>query len=133
MTAYIHPSLGTCTDPGRCQTAAIDRPLQVRRFESDHSVFFDGDYVIKGVAGSVLWRLLNVFSAEGRTEFTNRELRLDPHIPLPEIVDNLEARLVLLRRRLKERAAAVQLDKAGRGRLRLRVERPLALQSIGTV
>lgn len=105
--------------------------LRVRRFEIDHSVFFDHDYVIRGVAGSVLWRMLKLYNTEGRTEFTNRELRLDPQIPLPDIADNLEARLVLLMRRLKDRCGAVQLEKLGRGRLRLRVDRPLDLQSIG--
>jgi adenylate cyclase len=104
--------------------------LRVRRFEIDHSVFFDHDYLIRGVAGSVLWRMLNLYSTEGRTEFTNRELRLDPQIPLPDIADNLEARLILLTRRLKDRSAAVQLEKRGRGRLRLHVDRPIELQSI---
>ncbi len=105
-------------------------PLLVRRFEFDQSVFFGDDYVIKGVAGAILWKLLAIYTAEGRTEFSNRELRLDRSLGLPEIGDNLEARLVLLLRRLADRDGAVRLEKAGRGRVRLIVSRPLDLRSI---
>ena len=77
-------------------------PLRVRHFEADGSLFLDDDYLIKGVAGRVLWHLLNEHRRDGRTEFSNRELRLAPQIRLPDIGDNLEARLVLLARRLVE-------------------------------
>ena len=33
-------------------------PLAVRYFAHDHSVFIDNDYLIKGVAGSILWTCL---------------------------------------------------------------------------
>lgn len=107
------------------------KPVRIRHYPQDHSVFMDDEYVIRGVAGSVLWRMLDLYRTEGRTEFTNRELRLDPHIRLPEVVDNLESRLNLLMRRLNERFAAIQLEKRGRGRLALRVDRPVDLQSVG--
>jgi hypothetical protein len=105
-------------------------PLRVRHYDADGSVFLDDDYVIKGVAGAVLWKLLRDHASEGRTEFSNRELRLSPEIGLPEVGDNLEARLVLLTRRLVDRQASVQLLRTGRGRFRLQVARPLQLANV---
>ena len=105
-------------------------PLQVRCYMATHSVFFGDQYVIKGVAGAILWRLLEQYSGNGRTEFSNREIRLDPAIRLPDVVDNLEARLILLRRRLDEQCAGVTLEKCGRGRLRLEVQRKLIMQRV---
>jgi hypothetical protein len=105
-------------------------PLRVRHYEADDSVFLDDDYVIKGVAGAVLWKLLRDHASAGRTEFSNRELRLSPEIGLPEVGDNLEARLVLLTRRLVDRQASVQLLKTGRGRFRLQVARSLQLANV---
>lgn len=105
-------------------------PLRVRHYAADDSVFLDDDYLIKGVAGAVLWKLLGDHAAHGRTEFSNRELRLAPEIRLPEVGDNLEARLVLLTRRLVDREADVRLEKIGRGRFRLCVARPLQLSHV---
>ncbi len=102
-------------------------PLTVRHYGADDSVFLGDDYLIKGVAGAIFWKLLRDYTHEGRTEFTNRELRLDPAIRLPDISDNLEARLILLQRRLAERAAFLALEKTGRGRFRFCVRRPVRL------
>lgn len=103
-------------------------PLTVRYYAADGSIFFGSDYVIKGVAGSILWKLLRDHVQHGRSDFTNRELRLDPQIRLPDVSDNLEARLVLLTRRLVERHAPVTIEKTGRGRFCLCVRRPLVLE-----
>ena len=100
---------------------------RVRFFGQDGSLFLDGEYVVKGVAGRILWSLVEANAGEGRTEFTNRELRLDPSLGLPEYRANLESRLILLKRRLDERRAPIQIEKCGRGRFRLLVSRPLAL------
>ncbi len=105
-------------------------PLRVRYFEADGSVFLDDDYLIKGVAGAVLWKLLRDHAQDGRTEFSNRELRLSAEIRLPDVSDNLEARLVLLARRLVDRQACLRIEKTGRGRFRLCVGRPLRLASV---
>ena len=102
-------------------------PLVVRHFAANDSVFIDDDYLIKGVAGAILWALLSDFVERRRTGFTNKGLRVDPRIRLPGVSDNLEARLVLLQRRLEERAAGVRIDKSGRGRFTLSVARPLQL------
>lgn len=108
--------------PASPATAAV---VVVRRYRVNDSVFIDDDYLIKGVAGAIFWKLVNDVVAGRREEFTNRELRLDPSLKLPDIADNLEARLILLQRRLAERCAFMAIEKTGRGRFRLRVERPL--------
>jgi adenylate cyclase len=105
-------------------------PMPLRYYPHDDSVFLGDDYLIKGVAGSVLWLMARDHVELGRTQFTNRELRLDPRLRLPDIGDNLEARLVLLQRRLADRAACIRLERAGRGRLKLTVTRPLQLVEV---
>ncbi|HCY63941.1 MAG TPA: GAF domain-containing protein [Oxalobacteraceae bacterium] len=102
-------------------------PLLVRHYAENDSVFFGNDYLIKGVAGSILWTLLRDHVEKKRTVFTNRELRLDARICLPDLSDNLEARLLLLTRRLHERHAAIQIRKTGRGRFELQVSQPVEL------
>jgi adenylate cyclase len=101
--------------------------LNVRHFPVDDSVFLNDDYLIKGVAGAILMKLLREYQTTGRTDFTNRELRLDPALRLPELSDNLEARLVLLQRRLAERSPYLQLERTGRGRFRLKAGCQLSL------
>jgi hypothetical protein len=84
--------------------------------------------LIKGVPGRIFQKLLQLYLEQHRQEFTNKEIRHDPSLKLPEFQDNLEARLVLLRRRLEERTDVVRLDHVGRGRLRLSVVRPVRLK-----
>jgi hypothetical protein len=83
--------------------------------------------LIKGVAGAIFWKLLRDYNRDKRTDFTNKELRLDSTLGLPDITDNLEARLILLQRRLSERRAPHRIEKTGRGRFRLEVSRPFTL------
>ncbi|GAB3257745.1 pyridoxamine 5'-phosphate oxidase family protein [Chitinimonas naiadis] len=106
------------------------KTVLVRYFGATQSLFLDDDYLIKGVAGAVLWLLLNDYVADGRTDWSNRALRLEPRLRLPELDDNLETRLLLLQRRLQERCDWLTLHKVGRGRLRLSVARPVKLLDV---
>lgn len=107
--------------------AATGEPVRIRYHASDDSVFVQDEYVIKGLPGRILHRLLSVYEREGRVDFTNRELRLDRTLQLGGYRDNLEARLILLRRRLEERAMPLRLTKTGRGRFRLELDRPFTI------
>jgi hypothetical protein len=102
----------------------------IRHYAANDSVFIGEDYLIKGVAGAIFWKLLCDYVHSQRTEFSNRELRLDPTLRLPDISDNLEARLILLGRRLAERCPFLRIEKTGRGRFRLNVERPVQLADV---
>ncbi|BEP95018.1 hypothetical protein GmRootA79_34020 [Acidovorax sp. A79] len=102
--------------------------LRVRHFAANDSVFINDDYLIKGVAGAIIWKLLRDHQHTGRVDFTNRELRLDPTLRLPDVADNLEARLLLLQRRLQENCPHIHIEKTGRGRFRLCVLRPVVLE-----
>jgi predicted pyridoxine 5'-phosphate oxidase superfamily flavin-nucleotide-binding protein len=109
---------------------ATERRARVRYFRADGSTFIDDDYLTKGVAGRILWSLLGHHQREGRTEFTNREVRLDPTLDLPDFRDNFESRLILLKRRLDERDAPVRIERTGRGRFRLIVAATIELDLV---
>lgn len=112
--------------------SSAQAPIEVTYYQADDSVFVCGEYVIKGVPGRILWKLLNEYVASARTDFTNRELRLDERLGLPPGNDNLEARLLVLRKRLAAADCGVALERVGRGRLVLRLSRPLALSEVQT-
>jgi adenylate cyclase len=102
-------------------------PIEVIYYQYDDSVFINGGYVIKGIAGRLLHHMLEQCLATGRLEFSNREIRLDAQLRLPALKDNLETRLLLLRRRLDERGFPIRVERLERGRLCLRFDGELSL------
>lgn len=112
------------------QHGSSGREFRVTHYAFDDSVFIDNRYVIKGVPGRLLMFMLKTWRHEGRHEFTNRELRLADAIRLPDVKDNLETRLLLLRRRLKEKALPVQLVRTGRGCVSLQLCGNVVLEQV---
>ncbi|HUF97574.1 MAG TPA: GAF domain-containing protein [Ilumatobacter sp.] len=123
-TVGVRPAAATpAAGPG-------EESVVLRHYAVDGSTFLDDDYMIKGVAGRLLWKLVADHAATGRTSFTNREAKLDPTLELPEYRDNFESRLILLKRRLDEQVAPVRIHSTGRGRFDIEVRAPLDLQHI---
>ncbi len=117
-------------ETGKHPAKVAGTPLLVRHYAENDSIFLGDDYLIKGVAGAIFWTLARDYVDQQRSSFTNRELRLDSRIKLPDLSDNLEARLLLLTRRLAEYDGGIRIEKTGRGRFSFYADQPLQLVEV---
>jgi hypothetical protein len=114
---------------GPIEPAPLAGRHEVVYYQSDECVLVDGEYLIRSLPARILWKLLTLHRDTGRTEFTNRELRLDKSLNLPVWKDNLESRLLLLRRRLEQKCPTIRIAPMARGRFTLELCRELDLST----
>jgi hypothetical protein len=115
----IEPRPAAPPPPKLTRFAPAAKPFRFRYYPLDGGVFVDDEYLIRGVPGRLLHHFVQVFLDTGRQEFSNREMRRDASLGLPEFKDNLETRLILLSRRLQEKGGPIRLSRPERGQIRI--------------
>ena len=126
-----------CSGPAALEPAAPETEVaraadatHVRCYEVDGSTFVDGDYLIKGVAGRILWSVLATTNVTVGSSSPTRSCGSTLAGELPQFRDNLDSRLLLLKRRLDERDGTIRIVKSGRGRFRLDLDTPVRLELV---
>ena len=124
--AVSAPAVQAKPTPGAVHDRRPSR--EVVYYPADECILIDGEYVIRSLPAKILWKLLLAYKRDGRVEFSNRELRLDKSLKLPQWRDNLESRLLLLRRRLEQKNKGIGLVPKARGRFVLDLQCEVALR-----
>jgi adenylate cyclase len=122
------PAPSRATESSSLPSPTLER-LVVIYYEKDECLFVNGEYLIRGLPAKILWKLLKQHQAQQKSEFTNRELRMDQSLQLPEIKDNLESRLILLRKRLEKKCPFITISPSGRGRFCLQLSAKIVLET----
>lgn len=117
------------SEPLISETKAVSslKKINITYYIDDECIFIDGEYLIRSLPAKILWKLIQAFLSEGKTEFSNRELRMDKTLQLPDFKDNLETRLILLRKRLEAKNPGIALKQNGRGKFKIEIHGQIIL------